>query len=80
VLVGGTFYSHVYGADLPAAVWRATMTGALKGRPALEFQGAGATIARDQSTSAGPRKPSHEAPPARKEKHDKPGHGHGPGR
>jgi membrane peptidoglycan carboxypeptidase len=80
VRVGGAFYSHVYGADLPAAVWRATMTGALAGRPVQQFQGAGATIARDQTTAAhDTRKPVKDAPPGREEKPVKPGHGHGHG-
>jgi membrane peptidoglycan carboxypeptidase len=82
VRVGGRFYPHVYGADLPAAVWRATMTGALRGRPALQFQGAGATIARDQTESAKPTgKAAKEKVPAREEKHGGgPGNGHGHGR
>jgi membrane peptidoglycan carboxypeptidase len=80
VRVGGSFYPHVYGADLPAAVWRATMTGALRGRPALQFQGAAASIAKDQTAAAhSTGKPKKEQPPARKEKHEKPGNGHGHG-
>jgi membrane peptidoglycan carboxypeptidase len=80
VRVGGRFYSHVYGADLPAAVWRATMTGALRGSPAKQFTGAGATIARDQTTAAQGTRDKHEQPPGREEKPAKPpkhGHGHG---
>ena len=42
VTVKGRFYSHVFGADLPASVWRTTMSGALRGMPALNFSGAGA--------------------------------------
>jgi membrane peptidoglycan carboxypeptidase len=80
VRVGGRYYPHVYGADLPAAVWRATMTGALAGRPALQFAGAGATIARDQTIAAEPSRTKHEQPPARHEKTSDggPGNGHGP--
>jgi membrane peptidoglycan carboxypeptidase len=80
VRVGGRYYAHVYGADLPAAVWRATMTGALAGRPVAQFRGAGATVARDQTIAARSSRPRHEQPPARHEpKHDKPGHGNGHG-
>jgi membrane peptidoglycan carboxypeptidase len=50
VSVAGRFYSHVYGADLAAPVWRITMAGALRGRPAVNFSGEGATVARDQMT------------------------------
>jgi membrane peptidoglycan carboxypeptidase len=48
ISVAGRFYSHVYGADLAAPVWRMTMAGALRGRPALNFAGAGASVAQDQ--------------------------------
>src|SRR5947209_1697656 len=47
VTVNGRFYSHVFGADLPASVWRTTMSGALQGLPALNFSGAGASVAAD---------------------------------
>jgi len=47
VTVNGRFYSHVFGADLPASVWRTTMTDALHGLPALNFSGAGAQVAAD---------------------------------
>jgi membrane peptidoglycan carboxypeptidase len=79
VRVAGRYYDHVYGADLPAAVWRATMSGALRGHPVEQFQGAGATVARDQTVAARVTKPRHEQPPARHEKTDKPGHGNGHG-
>lgn len=81
VRVGGAFYPRVYGADLPADVWRATMTGALKGRSVQQFAGAGATIAKDQTAAArGPGKPRKEPTPGREEKSDhKPGRGHGRG-
>src|SRR5438270_11231683 len=45
VTVNGRFYAHVFGADLPASVWRTTMRGALQGLPALNFSGAGASVA-----------------------------------
>ena len=51
VRVAGHYYSHVYGADLPAAVWRMTMRGALAGQPVRRFSGLAATIARDQMTA-----------------------------
>jgi membrane peptidoglycan carboxypeptidase len=77
VRVGGRFYSHVYGADLAAPVWRMTMAGALRGVPARNFAGAGATIAADQMnapriivhvpTKRPVRRPAtHQQPPARK--------------
>ena len=47
VTVNGRFYSHVFGADLPASVWRTTMTGALRGVPVENFSGAGASVASD---------------------------------
>jgi membrane peptidoglycan carboxypeptidase len=47
VRVGSRFFSHVYGADLPAAVWKATMLGALAGEPELNFTGLGAHVAID---------------------------------
>ncbi|HMC72307.1 MAG TPA: penicillin-binding transpeptidase domain-containing protein, partial [Mycobacteriales bacterium] len=47
VTVNGRFYAHVFGADLPASVWRTTMSGALQGLPALNFSGAGASVASD---------------------------------
>jgi membrane peptidoglycan carboxypeptidase len=51
VRVGGHFYAHVYGADLPAAVWRLAMRGALRGVPARNFLGAARTVARDVMAS-----------------------------
>ena len=51
VRVAGQFYSHVYGADLPASVWRATMIGALRGVPARNFLGTAASILHDSMSS-----------------------------
>ncbi|HET7312405.1 MAG TPA: transglycosylase domain-containing protein [Mycobacteriales bacterium] len=48
VTVGGRFFSHVYGADLAAPVWRMTMAGALRGAPVRNFAGEGAHVAADQ--------------------------------
>ena len=88
VTVAGRFYAKVYGADLPAAVWKATMSGALNGVPAVNFTGAGAHVARDvMGSSSGfggggqhwtpPAAPPPPAPkPAKPPKH---GHGHGHG-
>src|SRR3954447_17088805 len=83
VTVKGRFYSHVFGADLPASVWRATMSGALRGAPVKNFSGAGAFVPRDvMSAPRGhgggkPRRspgPPPPPPPAHKPpKH----HGHG---
>jgi hypothetical protein len=47
VTVRGRFYTHVFGADLPAAVWNSTMVGALRGVPVKNFAGAGAHVAAD---------------------------------
>ena len=75
VTVNGRFYSHVFGADLPAAVWRTTMTRALSGLPALNFSGAGASVAADvmsappggkhpkPATTAPAPPPAHQRPP-----------------
>jgi membrane peptidoglycan carboxypeptidase len=65
VTVNGRFYSHVYGADLPAAVWSSTMSGALHGVPAENFAGAGARVAADVMSSpsgGGKHKPAATAP------------------
>jgi membrane peptidoglycan carboxypeptidase len=70
VRVRGRFYAQVFGADLPAAVWRATMTGALAGVPVVPFRGAAATIAVDRTVPA-PR-------PVRRHRHG-PGHSPAPG-
>ena len=51
VRVGGRFFSHVYGADLAAPVWRMAMAGALRGTPPRNFAGAGAYVARDQMSA-----------------------------
>ncbi|HET6817506.1 MAG TPA: transglycosylase domain-containing protein [Mycobacteriales bacterium] len=51
VVVGGRFYSHVYGADLAAPVWRMTMSGALRGVPARNFAGEGGHVAADQMSA-----------------------------
>jgi membrane peptidoglycan carboxypeptidase len=48
VTVAGRFYSHVYGADLAAPVWRMTMSGALRGVRVRNFSGEGASVASDQ--------------------------------
>lgn len=75
VHVGSRFFSHVYGADLPASVWTATMRGALAGTPAVNFAGAGAHVAADVMSGASGSKPkpsSSPLPPAappRKHKH-----------
>jgi len=62
VTINGRFYTHVYGADLPAAVWSATMRAALAGTVAENFAGAGAHVARD--VMAGPAaSPHHHRPP-----------------
>jgi membrane peptidoglycan carboxypeptidase len=79
VTVNGRFYAHVFGADLPAAVWKATMSGALRGVPVDNFAGAGAQVARDVMGSAegggkhGTPAPAPALPPA----HQRPKHGHG---
>ncbi len=76
--VGGRFFSHVYGADLPASVWRATMLGALAGKPPLNFDGAAAHIAQDSTFVPKPvivsRPPKHHAPAPKPPKHLPPGH------
>jgi len=83
VTVRGRFYAHVFGADLPAAVWKATMSGALRGAPVKNFQGAGAQVAHDvMAAPPGQRLPhtkarlpappaAHQRPPGHKK------HGHG---
>jgi membrane peptidoglycan carboxypeptidase len=78
VNVGGRFYSHVYGADLPAAVWRATMLGALSGKPALNFNGVAAHVAQDYTyiPRTVVRSPQRAEPgkPPKPPKHFPPGH------
>jgi len=86
VSVRGTFYSHVYGADLPAAVWHATMSGALAGTPVQNFTGLAAHVAADvmyvpHVYVAPPPGPDHHGPPAhplppapKPPKHGPPGH------
>jgi membrane peptidoglycan carboxypeptidase len=80
--VGGRFYSHVYGADLPASVWKATMLGALSGEPELNFSGLASSVAQDytllpkpaptkHSTKPQPGKPPRRLPPGHR-----PPHGH----
>ncbi|MCO5992775.1 transglycosylase domain-containing protein [Actinoallomurus rhizosphaericola] len=39
VCLGEACYAQVYGADVPAPIWRATMEAALKGVPAHDFAG-----------------------------------------
>jgi membrane peptidoglycan carboxypeptidase len=78
VSVAGHFYAHVYGADLPAAVWRATMLGALAGEPALNFKGIAASVAQAYTLLPRPsttvtNRPAHGKPP-KPPKHLPPGH------
>src|SRR3954454_11435174 len=82
VTVNGRFYSHVFGADLPASVWRETMSGALKGLPALNFSGAGAQVASDVMSGTGGHSGKHHRapappPPAPPAHQRPPKHGHG---
>ena len=72
VRVGGRYYQHVYGADLPAAVWRMTMTGALAGLPVRNFAGAGSHVAQDYSYVRHTSTPTSKQPPARHEPKPKP--------
>jgi membrane peptidoglycan carboxypeptidase len=83
VTVNGRFYSHVYGADLPAAVWSSTMRGALRGVPANNFAGAGAHVAADVMSAARgggthklPATLPPAPPPAAHQRPPKHGHGH----
>ena len=82
VTVNGRFYSHVFGADLPAAVWRTTMSAALRGLPALNFSGAGASVAVDVMSGTGGHGGKHHRgpappPPAPAAHQRPPKHGHG---
>jgi membrane peptidoglycan carboxypeptidase len=86
VTVGGRFFSHVYGADLAAPVWRLTMAGALRGVPVRNFSGAGASVAHDQMAvtfvpHVAPVRPPAPAPapPPAPAKPPKPPKKHGPG-
>ena len=74
--VNGRYYSHVYGADLPASVWRETMLGALTGLPALNFSGLAAHVAVDQTYVRHRATSKHRAPgpPRKLPKHLPPGH------
>jgi membrane peptidoglycan carboxypeptidase len=66
VRVGGRLFTHVYGADLPASVWRTTMLGALAGEPTLNFQGIAAQVARDITfirRVVKPKPAHHRGPP-----------------
>jgi membrane peptidoglycan carboxypeptidase len=79
VSVAGRYYSHVFGADLPADVWRQTMHDAHRGLPVKNFAGAGAHVAADVMTGgggSGHRKLPHTAP-APPPAHHRPKHGHG---
>ena len=85
VTVNGRFYSHVFGADLPASVWRMTMSDALQGLPALNFSGVGASVAADimsvpREHSGGHKHPAPAttapAPPPAHQRPPKHGHGH----
>jgi membrane peptidoglycan carboxypeptidase len=80
VTVNGRFYSHVYGADLPAAVWKSTMSGALRGVPVENFSGAGASVAADVMAGASGGGGHHGAPtgaPAPPAAHQRPPKKHG---
>ena len=75
VTVNGHFYAQVFGADLPASVWKTTMRAALAGAPIENFTGAGSHVAADVMIAPkGParpaRKPTQPAPPGKKH------HGH----
>src|SRR4051794_11570377 len=69
VSIGGQYYTQGFGADLPAAVWKATMLGALAGAPAENFSGVAASIAQDVTlappapVAPAPKKPAHGPPP-----------------
>jgi membrane peptidoglycan carboxypeptidase len=45
VTINGRYYSQVYGGDLPASIWRRTLSGALADAPESEFTGGAAEIA-----------------------------------
>ncbi|HEU5035272.1 MAG TPA: transglycosylase domain-containing protein [Mycobacteriales bacterium] len=85
--VNGRFYPHVYGADLPAAVWRATMRGALQGTKVAHFHGVARHITRDRTAgvhrTALPRThrpaPPHHGPATAPQPATVPGRGHGHG-
>jgi hypothetical protein len=70
----------VFGADLPAAVWRATMSGALAGVPAENFTGAGASVAVDVVGAApgGSKHKKAAPPPTPPAAHQRPPKKHGP--
>ena len=70
VSVAGRYYSHVFGADLPASIWKATMLGALSGVPVQNFDGIAATTAVDRRYV-----PHHSAPKPAKHQanHNQPG-------
>ena len=81
VTVNGRFYTQVFGADLPAAVWHATMSGALAGVPVENFTGAGASVAVDVVGAApgGSRHKKAPAPtPTPPAAHQRPPKKHGP--
>lgn len=67
ITVNGRFYPQVFGADLPAQVWRLAMSEALAGVPVEAFTGAGASLAADQPyvppAPHGPAPPPHTGPP-----------------
>lgn len=74
VQVGGRFFSHVYGADLPASVWKATMLGALAGEPELNFNGIAASVAHDYTLLPKPAPTHHKPEPTKPPKRLPPGH------
>ena len=68
VTINGAYYQQVYGGDLPARIWRQTVSGALADAPVAEFTGGAAVMATpfvqpDTSAQATrPRRPTSTSP------------------
>lgn len=64
VTINGTYYRQVYGGDLPARIWRQTVSGALADAPVAEFTGGAAVMATPfvqpdtSAQSTRPRRPT----------------------
>ncbi|MCW2598616.1 MAG: glycosyl transferase, family 51 [Frankiales bacterium] len=51
VTINGQYYSQVYGGTIPAAIWKALMTGALSGVPVENFSGASLALSNGQKVA-----------------------------
>src|SRR5664280_1097933 len=67
VTINGAYYRQVYGGDLPARIWRQTVSGALADAPVAEFTGGAAVMATpfvQPDTSAQSTRPGRPTRPS----------------